>query len=138
SGSWNARKATAAVRGSEGRFDYSVDSGYFNSDWFSVGDPNGEADARRQKSFSSRLGYEPSEAWRIESIFRWIDTHREEDQFDVEADRLYKEKDFATRLQVSHAPTSSNWENLFAVSYSGNSSRGYENGLQRNSERDQR
>lgn len=137
-GSWNTRKGSAAVRGSNGRFDYSVDGGFLHSDWFSVGAPDGEADAREQESFSSRLGYEPNEAWRVESIFRWVETYREDDQFERDANRHNEESDFATRLQVTHAPPTANWENLFAVSYSGSDGRGFEDGSPRNSVREQR
>lgn len=137
-GSWSTRKLTGTARGSVERFDYSVEGSVFRSDWFSVGDPNGERDERRHKAASARLGYALAPALRLEGMARWVETHREDDNFEVDADRHYEETDYATRLQLVHEPADGRWQNVLGLSRSGSLSQGFEHGIARETERDQR
>lgn len=137
-GSWNTRKVSATARGSSNGFDYSVEGGAFRSDWFSVGDPNGARDERRHETLSARSGYQFNEAWRVEGILRWLETTRGDDNFDIDANRMNEDEDYVARVQLLHAPPGGSWQNLVAVSRSGNRSQGFENGVPRNSKRDQR
>src|SRR5690606_35553207 len=123
------RDLTATGRGSKGAFDYSLEGGVFRSDWFSVGARNGAPDARKHETLSARLGYEPSESWRTEGIFRWVEVDREEDNFDIEDDRNVNEVDYATRLQAIHDPRDGVLESIFGVSRSGNANNFYTHGV---------